>query len=1187
MSASSDKSRSSNRPSLADRNRQHSSSQFSPWQEDKAQNSPGGWDSEFSLPSSEDGSYFAQETPPPLPELDELVAGAESQSKNRAHAVLKRYGIHGELPRSLTELDISSFSATLDDPPVWTAIYINLADKSVMLAGAGSDPIDIDSQRSSEAVNGIVRYLSSRRNDDSERDDGIDFVCSMSQQPQSEQGGATLLQDLSQDFQSCAGGPIMLSPGKEQSEDVVAGAVMAFCRSTTPAPQVELAVRKILREVRTILSLRLLNLRRDAAREQQRALVKLMRMTNERADGSPANSQAADNARAATTGHADVETSFFDFAASAIGNVLRADTVVILDVSGFQFEKVELMSSRSRSGLSTRYTQSEPKDGQTDPQGRDDRTKDFEHDKTAPTKEGSEAIKDGDHHQRAFGALDAHPHGRWQEFVCSYLFSDRPVPLLAATGDVAGHFSGLSGRVARPLIAKFLASVKAFGIVGPSHAEGGSTAMSVKSSAIAKSLLSDILPSDHTVLLTSPVVETSGQPCYLLVCGFKEEPAPFEEADLLFLEQMGATLLSSAIRIRSQAVDRAQVQLTQRMQHQLRTPLHTIIGFCESASDVLRDSPQSRSLISSITLSAESLDATLCDIFDYSALAGIKAPKGSVFNTRSRVSFRTLFSIVSRTAISAWRLHCLSKTWLQEEPSEVPPPPELLCSTKPGSWRDVNGIDQDFEFDCESLTRITSKAVTNALQATERGLVLVDLGLKPTSETAQKKGQVRPIHDLHLTVKDSGTGMHQEALHRFINKPFNDTGSGATDGMGLSLSICSALVARLGGRISVSSQRDEGTCFEFAFPCRGSAPPTIRPVKLTIATLPTCDRAVAKRAFVDFCQQVAIQFGAEYLGDARADRALLQRADVLLIAGETLDTDERVRETVQFIGAPDSRRSGQLLIELRNRAFGDPPQSLKTELKQVWLEDLPAVQIHRPFALPDLDVLGDVLVALEQRAEIFSETFLATRSSNAGNPPRSEEPANPQGSASEKGTGEKLIIDDQDQKEDAATRTATQEEARFRCLVVEDNPLNARILITLLRRAKIDYLEARDGIEAVDLFREWLPQVVLLDINMPRMNGFDAAVEMRKIDCPHYYPRIVAVTALSSESDKIRGFRAGIDDWMTKPVRLAQLAEDVKTWKTDSEQSALRDTAELRNSAEHRRNESIATAEEAGKNKSS
>lgn len=92
--------------------------------------------------------------------------------------------------------------------------------------------------------------------------------------------------------------------------------------------------------------------------------------------------------------------------------------------------------------------------------------------------------------------------------------------------------------------------------------------------------------------------------------------------------------------------------------------------------------------------------------------------------------------------------------------------------------------------------------------------------------------------------------------------------------------------------------------------------------------------------------------------------------------------------------------------------------------------------------------------------------------------------------------------------------------------------------------------EAVDGVEAVDKFLAFRPGVVLLDINMPRKDGFDTATEMRTMERMHRRTRctIVAVTAMSSELLKRRGlFECGIDAWRTKPVSIKDLKRDVET----------------------------------------
>ncbi|MCO5613634.1 hypothetical protein L7F22_067912 [Adiantum nelumboides] len=115
----------------------------------------------------------------------------------------------------------------------------------------------------------------------------------------------------------------------------------------------------------------------------------------------------------------------------------------------------------------------------------------------------------------------------------------------------------------------------------------------------------------------------------------------------------------------------------------------------------------------------------------------------------------------------------------------------------------------------------------------------------------------------------------------------------------------------------------------------------------------------------------------------------------------------------------------------------------------------------------------------------------------------------------------------------------------FKVLVVGDNPINTKIITALFRRAEIDFIEAVDGEQRVEMFKQELPALVLLDINMPKMNGFDAATAMRAHPSP-YQDDIAAVTALGSGVDRARGFEAGMDAWYTKPMRMARLIEEIR-----------------------------------------
>lgn len=122
---------------------------------------------------------------------------------------------------------------------------------------------------------------------------------------------------------------------------------------------------------------------------------------------------------------------------------------------------------------------------------------------------------------------------------------------------------------------------------------------------------------------------------------------------------------------------------------------------------------------------------------------------------------------------------------------------------------------------------------------------------------------------------------------------------------------------------------------------------------------------------------------------------------------------------------------------------------------------------------------------------------------------------------------------------------------QFRILVVEDNPVNMKLLTSVLQKGGYMFVEARDGLEAVEQYKLFEPALVLLDISLPLLDGFGACLQMRAHTLRHI-PRIVAVTALSSVEDKIRGLeQCGMDDWRTKPLSIKTLRTDLVLWKRE------------------------------------
>ena len=111
-----------------------------------------------------------------------------------------------------------------------------------------------------------------------------------------------------------------------------------------------------------------------------------------------------------------------------------------------------------------------------------------------------------------------------------------------------------------------------------------------------------------------------------------------------------------------------------------------------------------------------------------------------------------------------------------------------------------------------------------------------------------------------------------------------------------------------------------------------------------------------------------------------------------------------------------------------------------------------------------------------------------------------------------------------------------------RILVVDDEPFILRSLAYVLKREGFEVVEARDGVEAIETARREKPDLVFLDVMMPKKNGFDVLAEIKAtpaLDGTH----VILLTAKGQDSDREQGFKLGCDDYVTKPVSPLRLVE--------------------------------------------
>lgn len=122
----------------------------------------------------------------------------------------------------------------------------------------------------------------------------------------------------------------------------------------------------------------------------------------------------------------------------------------------------------------------------------------------------------------------------------------------------------------------------------------------------------------------------------------------------------------------------------------------------------------------------------------------------------------------------------------------------------------------------------------------------------------------------------------------------------------------------------------------------------------------------------------------------------------------------------------------------------------------------------------------------------------------------------------------------------AACATERQQHRVKKALIADDSASNRELLRTMLAHFGFEVTEAVDGLQALELAPDSHPDLIILDIQMPRLDGYGALAKLRELEQFRSTP-IIALTAFAMEGDFERGRAAGFSDYVTKPVGLKKL----------------------------------------------
>jgi signal transduction histidine kinase/DNA-binding response OmpR family regulator/HPt (histidine-containing phosphotransfer) domain-containing protein len=390
------------------------------------------------------------------------------------------------------------------------------------------------------------------------------------------------------------------------------------------------------------------------------------------------------------------------------------------------------------------------------------------------------------------------------------------------------------------------------------------------------------------------------------------------------------------------------------------------------------------------------------------------------------------------------------------------------------------------------LQQVLANLVGNAVKFTERGHVVVEL-------REEKRGEGCTM--LHFSVCDTGIGVPAEK-HATIFEAFSQ-GDGSTTrrfgGTGLGLAISSTLVHLMGGTIWLESEPGAGTTFHFTLPFDIAPSPETSRAQPLLANLPVLivdDNPVNRRIFHEQLTRWDMKPTA-VSGGLEAVEALLAASRngnpfvLVLLDANMPDMDGfGVAERI----AAQSELAGSTIMMLTSSGhYGHAARCREVGI---------SAYLTKP--VKQADLLNQICRVLERNA-------------------RSPAAAEPD------------------------VRVVAQPVRAARILFAEDNLVNQRVALGILTRRGHQVTVANNGLEAVDAAQRERFDLILMDVQMPEMSGFEATAIMREREAASgEHIRIVAMTAHAMTGDRERCMAAGMDGYLSKPINQRLLFEVVE-----------------------------------------
>ena len=602
----------------------------------------------------------------------------------------------------------------------------------------------------------------------------------------------------------------------------------------------------------------------------------------------------------------------------------------------------------------------------------------------------------------------------------------------------------------------------------------------------------------------------------------------------------------------AEAATMAKGEFLATMSHEIRTPLNGVIPLLDLVLST-QLTPDQRDYLSTAYSSSRELLRIVDDILDYSKLDAQKLQLENV-----GVNLKELTVSVLR---------------LMEKSAEAKGL-RLGLSIDPKVRLAVRG-------DPVRLRQVLTNLVSNAIKFTERGSVSVHI---------TQPGATRTRNKLRFEVRDTGIGISREAAAHLF-QPFSQADASTTrtfGGTGLGLAICKRIITLMGGTIGVDSSPGKGAAFWFEV-LLDKAPGDIeggvvREAASLRALLVTAN-ATQQRRLAALMQQWGMGF--VHSGNTQDALARLRVApgpgqrpfDLVLVDASSIPTtvralhrnllrETRADQTVRVYLRGEEALPGELGVEpgchvlLRDSDDRDLRQRLVALLDaRTEAEEAGAIATGPGEGAPEAlaESLEEILSVEPSRAEpVRAEPVPVpvapepvAQAARFPEPPFhafAPEPASAPVPAATAAT----VAEPTPALSPAPAHAApvASEVAAGRVLLVEDNPVNRQVAQRLLSLAGVAFDSAENGKEALEKMNAGSYVAVLMDCQMPIMDGYTATGQRRQHEKAHRLARlpIIAMTANAMLGDREKCLDAGMDDYLSKPLNRALLESTLRNW---------------------------------------